>query len=73
MLINKVNQIINKLIYNIFLMLGNNILYEQMSKISGYKILNIESPIIKTIITDNVIINKIGITGIVIYYSRILH
>ena len=72
MLINKVNQIINKLIYKIFLMLGNNILYEQMSKISGYKILNIESPIIKTIITDNVIINKIGITGIAIYYSRIL-
>jgi hypothetical protein len=72
LLINKVNQIINKLIYKIFLMLGNNILYEQRSKISGYKILNIESPIIKTIITDNVIINKIRITGIVIYYSRIL-
>jgi hypothetical protein len=53
-------------------MLGNNILYKQRSKISGYKILNIESPIIKNIITDNVIINKIGITGIVIYYSRIL-
>ena len=68
MLINNVNQIINKLIDKISLMLGY-VINEQKGKISGYRILDTEDPrIIKTTNTHNDIINGTNVTGIVTYY-----
>ena len=69
-LINNVNQIINKLVDKISLMLGN-VIYEQNDKISGYRILDTEDPtMIKTINIDNDIINGTNVTEIVTYYRK---
>jgi hypothetical protein len=50
-------------------MLGD-IIYEQNGKISGYRVLDTESPTIETTITGNGIINGIEVTDIVTYWSK---
>ena len=68
MLINNVNQIINKLIDKISFNVGN-VIYEQKGKISRYTVLDTKDTIIiKTTHTDNDIINGTNVTEIVIYY-----
>jgi hypothetical protein len=68
LLIDNVNQVINKLIDKFFLML-DDLIYEQKGKISGYGVLDKEDPtIIKTTNTDNNIINGINVTEIVTYH-----
>jgi hypothetical protein len=49
-----------------FLLMVGNVIYEQMVKISRYKVLKTEDPtIIKTTNTDNDIIDGTNVTGIV--------
>jgi hypothetical protein len=68
LLINNVNQIINKLIDKFSLMLGD-LIYEQKGKISRYRVLDTEdSTVIKTTNTDNDIINGTNVIEVVTYY-----
>jgi hypothetical protein len=53
----------------LLIMLGN-ILYEQHGKISTYRVLDTENPTIETTITGIGIINGIGVTDIVTYWSK---
>ncbi|HEX7257878.1 MAG TPA: hypothetical protein VF242_07445 [Nitrososphaeraceae archaeon] len=69
MLINNVNQIINKLIDKFSLML-DDLIYEQKGKISGYRVLDKEDlTIIKTTNIDNDIINRTNLIEIVTYHG----